>query len=82
MNTATIQLAITNTYVDGVEIETDAIVAVPVPYPTDPDEREEWAYEHIFPETGAGRDGDAYYEAKVVASTDPELTGKTFEFGG
>ncbi|WP_405799500.1 hypothetical protein [Streptomyces sp. NBC_01506] len=82
MNSATIQLAITNTYFDGAEIETSAIITVPVPYPIDPDEREEWAYEHIFPETGTGRDGDAWYEAEVVASTDSELTGKTFEFGG
>lgn len=82
MSTAILKLAITNAYLDGAQIETDAIITVPVPYPADPNEQCEWDYEHIFPETGTGRGGDAFYEAEVVESTDAELFGKTFEFGG
>ncbi|AXH70276.1 hypothetical protein SEA_HAIZUM_72 [Streptomyces phage Haizum] len=81
MSTATIKLRIDNAYEDGSEIETEAVTTVPLPYPDDADEQTDWAYEHIFPETGTGRtDGAAYYEAEIVESTAPELLGKTFEF--
>ncbi|QAX95527.1 hypothetical protein SEA_BARTHOLOMEWSD_78 [Streptomyces phage BartholomewSD] len=81
MSTATIKLRIENSYADGAEIETEAVVTVPLPYPEDSDEREDWEGEHIFPETGTGRSGDAVYEVWVVESTAPELLGKNFRFG-
>ncbi|MGW8953477.1 hypothetical protein [Streptomyces sp. NPDC055709] len=82
MSTATIKLRIENAYADGAEIETQAVITVPLPYPYDLNEQAEWDYEHIFPETGTGRSGDAIYEVEIVESTAPELLGKTFEFGG
>lgn len=81
MNLAVIRLRIDNSYADGAEIETESVVTVPLPYPDDLNEQSEWEYEFIFPETGAGREGDAVYEVEVVESSEPELLGKTFEFG-
>jgi len=79
--TAILKLRIENCYLDGTEIETESVITVPLPYPDDLNEQAEWDYDHIFPETGTGRSGDAYYEVEVVESTAPELFGKTFEFG-
>lgn len=81
MNLAVIRLHIENAYADGVEIDTESVVTVPLPYPDDLSEQTDWEYEHIFPETGAGREGDAVYEVEVVESSAPELLGKIFEFG-
>jgi hypothetical protein len=82
VSTATLKLRIENTYDDGTEIQTEAVVTVPLPYPDEDGDRTDWEYEHIFPETGTGReDGDAWYDVEVVESTAPELLGKTFEFG-
>ncbi len=81
MNLAVIRLHIENAYADGVEIDTESVVTVPLPYPDDLNEQSEWEYEHIFPETGAGREGDAVYDVEIVESSVPELLGKTFEFG-
>ncbi|QBI99436.1 hypothetical protein SEA_CAELUM_76 [Streptomyces phage Caelum] len=81
MNLAVIRLHIENAYADGVEIDTESVITVPLPYPDDLSEQTDWEYEHIFPETGAGREGDAVYEVEVVESSAPELLGKTFEFG-
>lgn len=81
MNLAVIRLHIENAYADGVEIDTESVITVPLPYPDDLNEQSEWEYEHIFPETGAGREGDAVYDVEIVESSTPELLGKTFEFG-
>ncbi|MCX5236217.1 hypothetical protein OG824_13500 [Streptomyces prunicolor] len=82
MSTAIVKLRIENTYADGVEIVTTAIITVPTPRPTDLNEQTEWEYDHIFPQTGTGRtDGDAWYDVEIVESTVPELLGLTFEFG-
>lgn len=83
MTTATIALRIENRYEDGVEIETTSVVTVPIPLPEEgTDERSDWEYDHIFPETGTGREGgDSWYDVEVTSSTVPELLGLTFEFG-
>jgi hypothetical protein len=81
VNLAVIRLHIENAYADGVEIDTESVITVPLPYPDDLNEQSEWEYEHIFPETGAGREGDAVYDVEIVESSTPELLGKTFEFG-
>ncbi|WP_031513660.1 hypothetical protein [Streptomyces sp. NRRL F-5123] len=83
MSEATVKLAITNTYEGGAEIKTEAVVTVPLPLPAeDTDERSDWADDHIFPETGAGRTrGNAWYDVEIVESSVPELLGLTFRFG-
>lgn len=81
MSTATLKLRIENAYDDGTEIQTEAVVTVPLPYPEELGEQTDWEYEHIFPQTGTGRGGDAWYEVEVVESTAPELLGRVFEFG-
>ncbi|MCS0601119.1 hypothetical protein NX794_07725 [Streptomyces sp. LP11] len=83
MDIAVIGLRIENRYGGGAEIETTSVVAVPLPLPDeDTTERSDWEYDHIFPETGTGRDdGDAWYDVEVTRSTAPELLGLTFQFG-
>ena len=76
-------LRIENRYEDGMEIETTSVVTIPLPVPEEgTDERHDWEYDHIFPETGTGwTSGDAWYDVEIVESSVPELVGATFEFG-
>ncbi|MCX4685497.1 hypothetical protein OG401_14435 [Kitasatospora purpeofusca] len=76
-------LKISNTYADGVEIETVVNTLIPLPLPAEgTDEREDWEYEYIFLHTGTGRSGDAWYTVDVASASVPELRGLVFEFGG
>ncbi|MFE7463085.1 hypothetical protein ACFU6R_03135 [Streptomyces sp. NPDC057499] len=83
MGIATISLRIENRYESGFEVETTSTVMVPLPLPEEgTEERSDWEYDHIFPETGTGfGDGDSWYDVEVTHSTATELLGLTFEFG-
>ncbi|MEU7874264.1 hypothetical protein [Dactylosporangium sp. NPDC049140] len=79
----TVTLHIDNVYELYDTIETTVTMTIPVP-PADAgsDAYDDWAYEHIFAETGTGHaDGDAGYFVRITASTNPDLVGRTFEFG-
>lgn len=81
--TATVRLHIENHYELYDSVTTSREATVPLPVPEEgTEERNDWEYEHIYPETGAGRsDGDSWYDVKIVESTVPELVGLEFEFG-
>ncbi|MDN5758633.1 MAG: hypothetical protein L0H59_08885 [Tomitella sp.] len=75
----------TSIYVgDGSEhVRTKTLDVPQVPDVDDVDSREEWAEEHLCPETGVGiEEGDAGYFAEVVACAgQPSLVGAEFEWG-
>jgi hypothetical protein len=77
-----ITVDIENAYADGVTIWTAATATVPPP-PAELDDVIEWEREHLYPLTGAGRDGYAVHEVTVVTSSRPDLlpVGTTVEFG-
>jgi hypothetical protein len=79
----TVTLRIENTYELYDEVITTPTVTIPAPPPEDDEDAySEWAQEYIQAETGVGHDdGDSWYDVLVTASTDPELVGRTFEFG-
>jgi hypothetical protein len=80
---ATVDLHIENIYELYDTVVTTPTVTIPLP-PDDQgsDEYDEWAYDHIFAETGTGHtEGDSAYFVRITASTVPELVGREFEFG-
>lgn len=84
-------LEIENAYELYGDVTTYADVMVPAPPADDetPDPAGEhetayqaWAYTHIYPLTGVGHaDGDSWYDATVVWSSDAALVGSTFDWG-
>lgn len=81
--TVSITVDISNTYPDGEEVNVRVTETVPAPWDKGSEEQmDEWAYEAIFPLTGTGRtEGDAWYDATIVESSDPFLVGLTFDWG-
>ncbi|MFI5840567.1 hypothetical protein ACIA8K_12745 [Catenuloplanes sp. NPDC051500] len=66
-------------------IDTKAVVCIPLP-PADSkpgdDAYDEWAYDHIFSETGTGRaDGDCGYFVTIADATRADMVGLKFEWG-
>jgi hypothetical protein len=87
--TITVSVQIENRYEHGFEITTyvtDAVIGAP-PRATGVEEVDahamsEWAYAHVHALTGTGwTRGDAWYDVRVTACSDPALVGKTFAFG-
>ncbi|GLL03732.1 hypothetical protein [Dactylosporangium matsuzakiense] len=79
----TVTLHIANIYELHGTIETTATVTIPIP-PADAasDAYHDWAYEHIFAETGTGHTGgESAHVVRITASTIPDLVGRTFRFG-
>lgn len=89
----TLALHIDNVYVeDGDTVKVDKTVTVPAP-PSDrtskdpsgehDTEWDAWAYNHLYSETGTGREqGDAGYFVEITASPDDAtLVGERFEWG-
>lgn len=80
-----ISVTIENVYEDGDTVETE-VTGQEVPLPADEDvadDYEDWAYEHLFPLTGTGKEGgDAAYFLKVTAFDErPDMVGREFEWG-
>lgn len=79
-----VSLHIENTYELYEDVDThvtDVVIPAP-PADVDSKEYEEWAYDHINCYTGVGHtDGDSWYDVEITASSDPELVGRTFEWG-
>lgn len=66
---------------DDVTTHRRATIPAP-PWPTEGDEFDDWASEHIFSLTGVGHDdGDSWYDVTITESTDPTLVGMQFEWG-
>lgn len=82
-----VTLKVENEYASGYE-QTNVIEAkVPLPpeddgSPEATEARSEWEMEHLFPHTGTGRTGDAYYTVTVTAAADESLVGYTAEWQG
>lgn len=77
----TVSLSIANIYPDEI-ITTTADETVPAPEAFDDETLEEWAADELLEFTGTGRtEGDSSYEITIVASTEAQLVGRTFEFG-
>jgi hypothetical protein len=75
-----ITIKIDNVYDD--ETVSNTIITEVPDAPSDIDEREDWAFDHLFPLTGTGRvHGDAGYFVEVLTCTDPTLVGQKFEWG-
>lgn len=73
-------LAIENIYPDDTQ-NTVATVDVPA-MPVEGEARDDWAYDHLFPETGTGRtDGNSAYVVTITESDTPAAVGQVFEFG-
>jgi len=81
--TVTLTLMIENHYEFYPTVLTTATVTIPAPpNPGDEAAYDEWAYDHIYPQTGTGHeDGDSWYFVDVIESTDPTLLRHRFEFG-
>jgi hypothetical protein len=80
-----VSLVVKNTYEryeDVVITVTDVVIPAP-PADVDSEEYDDWAYEHIHDRyTGVGHtDGDSWYDVRITDSSDPELVGRTFEWG-
>jgi hypothetical protein len=75
--TVTLSLTVENHYTD--RTITGRIHGVAVPAPAG--DLTDWAALHLFPHTGTGRTGNAWYEVEITASTDPALVGMRFELG-
>lgn len=78
----TTTVCIDNTYVDGEGDGTTITTSVDLPTPPVDEDLDDWFNDTVFDHTGTGRDDDAdvLYEAKIVASSRPELVGRSFEW--
>jgi hypothetical protein len=80
---ARVEIKVENHYGDDV-VRLEKVLAIPVPEVDDAeDEYEEWAEEHLYPETGTGRtEGDACYFVTITRFDErPDLVGREFEWG-
>lgn len=79
----TITVKIENVYDDGTTVATTETVTDLPRCPSDVELREDWAWDHLFPLTGTGREeGDAAYFVTVLdCPADPSLVGDNFQFG-
>ena len=78
-----VTMVIDNVYELYGTIQTTVTVTVPKPPAAEgTEDYDEWAYDHLYCETGTGReDGDSAYFAEITASSDPALVGRKFEWG-
>ncbi|MEU1813369.1 hypothetical protein [Micromonospora aurantiaca (nom. illeg.)] len=79
-----VSLCIENSFelYEDVETRVDDVLVPEPPTDQDSDEYGDWAYEHIHCFTGVGHSkGDSWYDVEITASDQPELVGRTFEFG-
>jgi hypothetical protein len=79
-----LSIKIENVYEDGEEITEHKTLDVPVPptFVIDDEAHQDWAYDHIFTETGTGKtEGDAAYFVEVTASDEPAMMGNKYEWG-
>lgn len=88
-----IGIRICNVYEDGDTSVVDKVVDVPAPkHALGSDEHEDWAYDHLYPETGTGRFAgneagetstpDAGYFVEVTqCDEDPTMVGNEYEWG-
>lgn len=79
-----LHVKIENVYEDERVVKDEGGLEVPRPRDVDDVEgMDSWAYAHLFPLTGTGREsGDAGYFVTITGSPDlPALVGRTFEWG-
>jgi hypothetical protein len=79
-----LSIKIENVYEDGEEITETKTLDVPFPptFDTESEDHQDWAYDHLFTETGTGKtEGDAAYFVEITACEIPVLIGTTYEWG-